>query len=155
MVAPDKNEDGGFEQLGDVARRVVGTIRARRNCKACGDLRLASDPDAKNAKLMRNITVSGSSLVHWRCENCDRPIEQASGGYWIAHEKVEALGVKIILLPIAENQTSTLCCERCGAESAEIHHWAPRHIFGKEADAWPTSPLCVRCHREWHDRTGI
>jgi hypothetical protein len=58
-------------------------------------------------------------------------------------------------LPIAENQTSTLCCEKCGGQSAEIHHWAPRHIFKEDSETWPTSPLCVRCHREWHDRTGI
>ena len=147
--------DDSFEKLGDVARRVFSEILAKRNCRRCDGCSPLFDVEAKNARLMRNITASGASLVHWRCLNCDRPIEQPGGGYWIAHEKVEAIGIKIVVLPIAENQSSTLHCEKCGHSGAEIHHWAPRHIFGKDSDTWPTSPLCVRCHREWHDRTGI
>jgi hypothetical protein len=41
-------------------------------------------------------------------------------------------------------------CEKCGAPYAEIHHWAPRYIFGIDADKWPTSALCRSCHEEWH-----
>ena len=38
----------------------------------------------------------------------------------------------------------------CGAEGAELHHWAPKEVFGQEANAWPTAFLCVACHQEWH-----
>lgn len=42
-------------------------------------------------------------------------------------------------------------CEKCGADGAESHHWAPRHIFGDEADLWPVSFLCPTCYQRWHD----
>jgi hypothetical protein len=42
-------------------------------------------------------------------------------------------------------------CRRCGAWGAELHHFAPRDIFGSdEADLWPTAYLCPRCHAHWH-----
>lgn len=42
-------------------------------------------------------------------------------------------------------------CSRCGSNSGtEIHHWAPRAVFN-DADLWPMSPLCVTCHRTWHN----
>jgi hypothetical protein len=46
------------------------------------------------------------------------------------------------------------CADRCDAcgqiGDVELHHWAPRAIFGVLSDAWPTSLLCVECHRKWH-----
>lgn len=42
-------------------------------------------------------------------------------------------------------------CERCGATSGtQKHHWAPRAIFGLEAEQWPKSWLCPPCHSRWH-----
>lgn len=41
-------------------------------------------------------------------------------------------------------------CERCGSdEGSEAHHWAPIHLF-EDADDWPMSHLCRKCHLEWH-----
>jgi hypothetical protein len=41
-------------------------------------------------------------------------------------------------------------CERCGSiNGSEVHHWAPSHLFD-DSDRWPTSHLCLRCHRLWH-----
>lgn len=40
-------------------------------------------------------------------------------------------------------------CERCGALGAELHHMAPQALF-QDADDWPLSYLCQRCHVEWH-----
>jgi hypothetical protein len=43
-------------------------------------------------------------------------------------------------------------CERCGSENGvENHHWAPRALFA-DADDWPTSYLCPKCHRFWHKK---
>ena len=43
-------------------------------------------------------------------------------------------------------------CAACGAVGPrEVHHWAPRHLFGADADKWPTADLCGACHRRWHD----
>ncbi len=41
-------------------------------------------------------------------------------------------------------------CERCGEHTLlEQHHWAPFKYF-KDADRWPKSYLCRKCHEEWH-----
>lgn len=43
-------------------------------------------------------------------------------------------------------------CARCGVVGpTESHHWAPRHLFGAEADSWPVSELCGPCHKRWHE----
>ncbi len=43
-------------------------------------------------------------------------------------------------------------CAVCGTVGPrEVHHWAPRHLFGADADKWPTANLCGACHRQWHD----
>lgn len=43
-------------------------------------------------------------------------------------------------------------CAVCGrAEVLELHHFAPRSVFGEhEADNWPTAMLCHKCHERWH-----
>lgn len=44
-------------------------------------------------------------------------------------------------------------CARCGSSGTEMHHWAPREIFGfDDAETWPQDPLCRPCHTEWHRR---
>jgi hypothetical protein len=41
-------------------------------------------------------------------------------------------------------------CARCRSTTGtELHHWAPSAIFN-DAGSWPTSWLCVACHRTWH-----
>ena len=43
-------------------------------------------------------------------------------------------------------------CERCGSsEGSQLHHWAPWEIF-EDANCWPCSWLCRRCHSEWHTK---
>lgn len=42
-------------------------------------------------------------------------------------------------------------CAVCGEPATELHHWAPRAIFGKqEAERWPRSWLCAGHHEQWH-----
>jgi len=50
-------------------------------------------------------------------------------------------------VPIIESTRER--CQRCGARSAELHHWAPRAWF-EDADDWPTAYLCRTCHLNWH-----
>ena len=40
-------------------------------------------------------------------------------------------------------------CVRCGEPGVDAHHWAPRALF-PDADFWPVSHLCRRCHEYWH-----
>jgi hypothetical protein len=32
----------------------------------------------------------------------------------------------------------------------ELHHWAPKALFGDEAEVWPQDFLCRSCHIRWH-----
>lgn len=41
-------------------------------------------------------------------------------------------------------------CARCGNRGAELHHWAPRALFGDECNNWPQDYLCSECHAAWH-----
>lgn len=42
-------------------------------------------------------------------------------------------------------------CEVCfSEEKLELHHFAPKHLFGDESDKWPVAFLCVPCHSKWH-----
>lgn len=65
--------------------------------------------------------------------------------------RLNAAYVEIGELPFYESRYGPESCERCGIQGAELHHWAPQALFS-DADKWPTSFLCVGCHREWHDR---
>jgi hypothetical protein len=42
-------------------------------------------------------------------------------------------------------------CARCGARGTQLHHWAPKELFG-DAEQWPQSYLCRIHHQEWHDK---
>lgn len=42
-------------------------------------------------------------------------------------------------------------CEVCGKTGdSQVHHWAPRFLFGDEAEDWPKGHLCQACHTRWH-----
>lgn len=42
-------------------------------------------------------------------------------------------------------------CEVCGnTERVELHHFAPVHLFGSDAERWPKAYLCGDCHSLWH-----
>jgi hypothetical protein len=45
--------------------------------------------------------------------------------------------------PIVYDRSWEVRCERCGVEGAELHHYAPRHLFGMhEAERYATGYLC-------------
>lgn len=53
--------------------------------------------------------------------------------------------------PVWADGKSGVPCEVCGStDGTEWHHWAPRHLFGDEAESWPMGALCRMCHRRWH-----
>lgn len=42
-------------------------------------------------------------------------------------------------------------CRRCSVvDFYDIHHWAPRAVFGSQAGSYGTLDLCVPCHQRWH-----
>ena len=43
----------------------------------------------------------------------------------------------------------------CPGSGEELHHWAPKCLFGPDAaELWPKGYLCRIHHQEWHKRTG-
>lgn len=90
--------------------------------------------------------LANGQLRVWRaCSSCG---ENVGDKHWYsAAECPIPLGQLDILVDRRGGQPP---CERCGDPASEVHHWAPRGLFGSDADAWPTGHLCSPCHREWH-----
>lgn len=73
----------------------------------------------------------------------------------ISHFAVERLGLSPNDLPLIADYRGGLgrCARRgCEMEAVEDHHFAPRAVFGDEADEWPRALLCREHHAEWHAR---
>jgi hypothetical protein len=85
----------------------------------------------------RQVIATGARRTVPVCTTCGHMGESVKGSI-----------VNPETLPQLEDRTSGTC-EHCGASGTERHHWAPWHLFS-DADRWPTSELCRKCHREWH-----
>ena len=59
---------------------------------------------------------------------------------WIAEGKID----------LSEDLCMQPCAVRGTTGSTELHHWAPKHLFGAETYKWPTANLCRECHVRWH-----
>lgn len=55
-------------------------------------------------------------------------------------------------MPIAANYTGIEKCQYdgCNMTAIEWNHYAPRALFGEDADRWPIGPLCRMHHQTWH-----
>lgn len=54
-----------------------------------------------------------------------------------------------------EHVRSQRCCS-CGlGEGVEAHHWGPGGGMSQKCSDYHTVPLCVRCHRHWHDKAAL
>jgi hypothetical protein len=105
------------------------------------------EPCAHNAgkALFASIACNGTLHLYEGCATCQSPL---SPGEWLPHD-----GVDLSTVPVAiDRRIQNPPCVVCGAWGTELHHWAPKEVFGDEADHWPTAWLCRRCHRYWHSR---
>jgi hypothetical protein len=84
------------------------------------------------------LLVAGHVRFPWYCRQCGK----LTNVYEPKHDH-------IIYTMVVDNAPETQC-EMCGKYGAELHHWAPRHLFGDQANKWPTSYLCQSCHSIWH-----
>jgi hypothetical protein len=94
--------------------------------------------------------VGNGELQFWkRCNECGGNV--TGPGKWIPRAYFENKGYDVTQFPVIDDRTSSRPpCRVCGARGSELHHWAPRALFGDEADVWPTDFLCRRCHTRWH-----
>jgi hypothetical protein len=115
-------------------------IEYRMTCKACNVER--------ECQLVRTIANNGASQVYWMCKICRT--NARGGGVLIPHEKIKARGIEIKDIPI-EKDYRTDKCAVCGETGTELHHFAPKHLFGSdEAEKWPKTYLCKNHHTMWH-----
>jgi hypothetical protein len=88
----------------------------------------------------------GALSVRWWCASCNRCVDARGGN--ISHVKLKHLGIDVKSLPVMRRNEG-FPCERCGVLQSEEHHWAPWELFD-DADEWPKSQLCTKCHMKWH-----
>lgn len=117
-------------------------MESQRDCKRCGV--------AKLHVLTRNQTLNGAAMVGWLCSACLSWTTDKRGRLWIPLAEIRAIGVIVEDLPLRSTIAACERCARCGARNVEVHHWAPRALFGEKAERWPKDYLCPACHGEWH-----
>lgn len=112
---------------------------AARRAHQC--MRCHSEPT-----LYAQETANGVRGLYW-CDTCDKA---AFGG-----SSSIALGEKQ-KLALPRREAGKKACRVCKKVAVlELHHLAPRSIFGDDCDNWPTVEVCYECHREWHEKTGL
>lgn len=113
------------------------------HCRAC--------KSSSELSLHQQIFTNGSKHFLWVCKLCDRRNPSGGMDYYIPREKVLAIlsAEDVELLPVILPEIYTRCVV-CGNRATELHHWAPKHLFGESAEKWPKDYLCVGCHEQWH-----
>jgi len=121
---------------------VGGMTCYRRSGLYAVDLAFACSCGMRSHYVQRLVARNGSTQLRGVCVACGSVHPQAlSQDDWHPSE-----------FPLLEDRTiNAVPCERCGSSGGtEEHHWAPEHLFD-DFDEWPTSFLCVPCHKYWHN----
>jgi hypothetical protein len=96
--------------------------------------------------LMVTIASNGVRHYHLRCVRC----RGVHGDGAVPHGDTLLQLIDLASVPVYSDAGEwAATCERCGAHYAELHHWAPWHLF-EDANEWPTAWLCRDCHTLWH-----
>jgi hypothetical protein len=104
-------------------------------CNSCGFVR--------SWEIRRCVNQGGHETFLFVCAACGTRTQ-----HFVPKTAVKAAGLQPEDIdPTRARHT----CEVCGSEGAESHHWAPWAIFGDEANRWPQSYLCPKCHTRWHE----
>ena len=99
--------------------------------------------------LVRTVSSSGVDMPWWQCTACNKPADAPIK--FISHKLIKQRQIEIKSLPAVRDYHELEHCAVCGSAGTEYHHFAPRHLFGEEADNWPTAYLCKKHHDTWHD----
>lgn len=111
-----------------------------KKCETCGYI---------SGHFMRQIFANGSENLVFVCRLCKRHMSKSRAFwpkaiYWGRWED----------LPVFHNAQAGGCpcwVQGCGNTDTELHHFAPKEFWGKDAEAWPMAYLCRYHHRMWHD----
>lgn len=98
----------------------------------------------------RQVNANGAKVIILRCSTCHKIPDPKHPFYSVTEDWVT--------LPFwyDYSQDSIPCCViDCKNIGTELHHFAPRHLFGNSND-WPVGFLCGYHHDLWHKltRTG-
>lgn len=103
--------------------------------------------------LQRQLFANGSEHFLWVCSRCNRRNPAGVGvSFYLdaALVRKHITPAQIEHLPLIMPDFN-IRCVRCGNRTAELHHWAPKGIFGNdETEQWPKDYLCKDCHDQWH-----
>lgn len=102
--------------------------------------------------LSRDTTADNGAQVFWWCNHCWNYADPSRPFVARSHVKLFYLLnpddlPQVVRYPNAPKPR----CEVCGTKGAQEHHWAPKHLFDGEAENWPKSWLCTKCHTLWHN----
>lgn len=115
-------------------------------CKKCG---------SSSVKIGVSNTQSGSTIYPYFCSDCgyvsggNCASKSAAMQYAATHGPLKYVKTRTQQW-MEKNQIEEKKCEVCSAHGVEEHHWAPKHLFGDDAERWPKSYLCRSCHAKWH-----
>jgi hypothetical protein len=102
------------------------------------------------AELGIYIKSNGNKEFRLRCSGCAKPHQAIRKTY--AKQLIEHAGMAIEF--VTDGRDHKRVCVVCDCEEigTEMHHFAPRNIFGSECNDWPYLPLCREHHRYWHNK---
>ena len=111
-------------------------------------------PKANTFELGGAIKTNGMIAFRVRCTGC------GNTSWELKKTDFAALMERGILYTwtrdaYAHADTNVCQVKGCGRTDVSFHHFAPRNVFGEEADSYPVLPLCQDHHTGpggWHDR---
>lgn len=102
---------------------------------------------------LRRITCSNGAIAVFQvCLQTAKPHRLTKDGRNVSHGQAGRWGLRVEDIPELEYRPEILCeVAGCQNPGAELHHWAPKELFGvREANDWPTSLLCKPHHDRWY-----
>lgn len=114
-----------------------------KTCSRCGT----------SCLIAKDTAADGSTQVFFWCVSCSRVADPLHPFISKDYLKLN-LKVSIDSLPTIERYPNNAKpkCVVCGKPGAQLHHFAPKHLFNNDADRWPTGYLCQEHHDEWHNK---
>lgn len=109
-------------------------------------------PGPCQARLHRYPLAHGSAHYGFYCAVCDRYPRPKGAGPWFSRAALNATDAQLEDLPWVPRVSFGSCTVCTAIGPLELHHLAPRNVFGDEAEAWPTVQVCGECHTFWHQR---
>jgi hypothetical protein len=111
-------------------------------CVKCG---------SENVEPRKTIQHSGAIAIGVYCLDCGK---WATDKTWVGKDEFTEAQVKAMPLEADYRNPDHPCCViGCNGIGVEWHHFAPKHLFGPDADRWPGAWVCVTHHLEWHRLT--